>query len=333
MSRAARFAFCLFLAAAPAAGRAEEEPAGAVPQDPAAPPAPRAARGRPSEAPLGWRRVGRDARYVYTRPLHLDKSGWAKVGWTLGATGATYLIRDEVREAAQRNRSEGLDRTLSAARTMGKGWSVGAAALGFTIAGARLDSGYHKETALLLAESMVYALPIAAVSGRVLATERPFKGDSVEFLQGEGHSVSGDATIAASMLSPIIDRHLRPDPDDTPGARRWKRFGTWALYGTAGLVALQRINTDRHYLPDVVLGYANGLTIGRLVVDSARGGPEWRRRAREGGNDGAGDDGAMDDGATDGEGSVGRVYAGASRAATRRVRIEPMAGGVRIVWR
>lgn len=265
----------------------------------AAPPARAAAR--EAEAPIGWAQAGRDARYVYTRPFHLDRDGWSKVAWTLGAAGATYLVRDEVREAAQRNRTEDFTRFLGGARTMGKGGSVAAAALGFYFAGRRLGSGYHKETAFLLVESMLYALPIAGVGGRLLATERPAKGDSIEFAQGEGHSVSGDVTIAASLLAPIIDRHLRAVEGDTPRVRSWKRFGTWALYGTAGLVALQRIDTDRHYLPDVVLGYANGLTVGRLLVDARRGGPGWRR--------------------------------GSEARAARRVWIEPDALGFRIVWR
>jgi hypothetical protein len=279
----------------PPADPPDEAPAAPGEDDP--PPASEGAASRfPSEAPIGWAQAGRDLKYVYTRPAHLDKRGWAKVGWTLGSVAALYLVREEVAEGIRRNHNQEVENVLTTVRDlMGKVGSVGAVSVGYLWTGAARDSDYDKETAQILAESVLYALPIAGLGGRILATQRPAKGGDIGFVEGEGHSVSADVTVAASMLAPIIDRHLQPDGDDTPRRIFWKRFGTWSLYSLAGLVAAQRMYTDRHYLPDVVLGYANGLTIGRLIVDNHRGGREWRDRRRQ-------------------------------------VRIEPGAGGIRIAW-
>jgi hypothetical protein len=229
---------------------------------------------READAPLDWHQIGRDAKYVFGRPANLDTAGWVRLGAGVGTGAALYLVRDEARDFALEHGGERWDSVLDGARLMGRLATPLLAAGAFSLAGAVRDSGHDRETAVVLLESLTYASFIAGVTNQVIATERPRDGDDVKLFGGNGHAVSIDVTIAASMLAPVIDRHLRIDPDDTRPVRFWKRFGAWGMYGTAGLTALQRMNEDAHWLPDVYLGYLNGLCVGRMVVDARRGGRE-----------------------------------------------------------
>ena len=234
---------------------------------------------RAADAPLDWRQIGRDARYVFGRPAHLDRAGWVRLSAGIGAGASLYLVRDEARDFALEHGGERWDNVLDGARNMGKLATPLLAAGGFYLAGLARDADRDRETAFVLLESLAYSSAIAVTTNYVVAAERPRDGDDVDLFAKDGHSVSFDVTIAASMLAPIIDRHLEVRPGDGGGVRFWKRFGAWGLYGTAGLVALQRLNVDAHWLPDVYFGYLNGLCVGRMVVDARRGGRESRDRA------------------------------------------------------
>jgi hypothetical protein len=226
----------------------------------------------PADTPITWKSIGADAHYVFGRPANLDAAGWTRLGVGVGVGVALYAEREDAREVSQDHGSADWDHFLNGARdAMGRSITPAVVSGVFYLVGKARDSGHDRETSVVLLESLTFSAAIAGIAQTVVATERPREGDGIAFF-GQGHSVSGDVTVAASMLAPIIDRHLRVDPDDSGAARFWKRLGAWGLYGGAGLVALQRMNTDAHWLPDVYFGYLNGLSVGRMVVDSRRGG-------------------------------------------------------------
>lgn len=243
----------------------------------ASPPA--ASAGREPDAPISWRQIGADGDYVFGRPARLDRRGWARFGWIVGSGVALYAVRHEAREIVLDHVDDQDRQLVDGARTMGKLATPLAVSLGFYLTGLARDSGYDKETSVMILENLAFAGAVAGTAQYVVATERPGEGDDIRFLASHGHSVSGDVTIAASILAPVIERHLHVNEADGRGRRFWKRFGAAALYGLAGMTALQRMANDRHWLPDVYFGYANGLMMGKMLADSHRGGRGWRERS------------------------------------------------------
>jgi hypothetical protein len=246
--------------------RAAEDSSGASPAGASAGPGPSPSPG--SLHPHGFAQIGLDARYLVTRPFHLDRSGWTKVAATLATLGALYAGRDEIRDWSQDHRRVSRDRFLQKPRVMGKGaFAPSAALLAYTSSFVTHDDR-EKETAVLLLESMAFTGLVAGIGRFVLATDRPEVGNDVHFFRGNGHGVSGDAALAASVVPVLRNQYLRIDQDDGGGRRFWKRAAAGILYAGAFLTGYQRINNDKHYAPDVFLGLVSGFTVGQLLCDS-----------------------------------------------------------------
>ena len=215
------------------------------------------------------RQLRDDAAYLARKPFRLDRRGQRKALAIAGSTLALYLVRDKIRDFIQDHPSDTLSDWANGARdVVGKGAFAPALALAFYGASVATGSEREKETAFLLLESMAWSAAAAAVGSFVLAAERPADGDSVRLFDPEGHGVSLDVALAASVISPLRRQYLRVRPGDGPGRRFWKRLATGALYAGAGLTAYQRMDADRHWAPDVFLGLVTGLEVGRALGES-----------------------------------------------------------------
>ena len=215
--------------------------------------------------PYGFRQLGYDTRYLLKRPFHLDRRSKKGVAMASGVTVGLYLFRDEIRDWSQDHRSPGRERFLDGVRSMGKGSFAPALALIAYTSSLVTGKEREKETALLLLESMAFSAMAAGAGSFVLATERPEDGDAVRLFHSDGHGVSVDAALAASVVPPLRRQYLRVKPADSRGKRFWKRTGTLLLYSGAVLTAYQRIDRDQHWAPEAFLGTMVGLAVGSTL--------------------------------------------------------------------
>jgi len=218
--------------------------------------------------PYGWKQIGLDARYLVTRPAHLDRNGIIKVALTVGTTGILYLYREDIRNWVQEHDDPERDEFVDQVRLMGKGAFAPSLALIAYGSSFITKNPREKETAVLLLESMGFTGIATGVGQAVLATQRPFDGEEVEYFSSRGHGISGDAALAACVVPILSRQYLTIYEGDGAGSRFLKMSGASLLYAGAFLTGYQRLADDKHWAPDVFLGLVTGFTIGQMLSDS-----------------------------------------------------------------
>lgn len=269
MSRRARRSFhlgillCLSASATLAGNDPPEEPASIPAEEQAAAPVdlPR---------PYGFRQIGLDARYLVTRPAHLERNGILKVAMTATTAGILYLYREEIRDWVgdhhDSDRAEFLDRV----RVMGNSGFAPTLALIAYGSSFITKNPREKETAVLLMESAGFTALATGVGQAVLSTPRPEDGNEVNYFSRRGHGVSGEAALAASVVPILSRQYLTMREGDGAGRRFWKMGASSLLYAGAFLTGYQRLDADKHWAPEVFLGLVTGFSVGQMLVDSHR---------------------------------------------------------------
>lgn len=218
----------------------------------------------PPEKPYGWAQLRYDLSFVARKPANLSSGEkWGALA-VAGATGLLYVFREDLQDAWRDSSSESRTDFLNSARVMGGAGFAPAVALAAWASSFATDNPREKETAQLIMQSWALAAVGSGVGSFVLATERPEDGDAVHFFRTDGHGVSYDVSIAAAVIPPLRRQYLRVKPGDGAGRRVVKHGISALLYTGMVLTALQRIDADKHWAPDVFLGAVNGLTVGTL---------------------------------------------------------------------
>ncbi len=129
--------------------------------------------------PYGFKQIGLDARYLVTRPAHLDRNGILKVALTIGTTGILYLYRQDIRDWVQDHNDPERTEFLNQVRVMGNGAFAPTLALIAYGSSFVTKNPREKETAVLLLESMGFTGIVTGVGQAVLATQRPEDGGEI----------------------------------------------------------------------------------------------------------------------------------------------------------
>ncbi len=216
----------------------------------------------PPEKPYGWARLRHDLPFVARKPANLSSGEkWSALAVS-GTTVALYVFREDIREAWQDSSSDSRTDFLNSSRIMGGAGFAPAVAFAAWAASQLTDNEREREAAQLVLESWAMSAAVAGIGSFVLAAERPEDGNNVELFSTEGRGVSVDVALAASVIPPLRRQYLRVQPGDGTGRRILKHGISALLYSGMVLVALQRIDADKHWAPDVFLGAVTGLAVG-----------------------------------------------------------------------
>ncbi len=201
---------------------------------------------------------GEDAWAVVSAPARWDGSGWAKLGVVLGGAGLLYLVDDEIRDGLAGSPSSfrsGLRDVGDALEPLGMMGNTNA-----YYAGAATVAYFARQERLqLLFKELLYSHWIAGATrqgvGRLVGRVRPKNAPNAStFEPGQGRSFPSGHSSTIMQVAHVLAHHVGWTPASV------------ALYGLAGTVVFQRVDSEEHWASDAFIGALWGLAVAEIVI-------------------------------------------------------------------
>jgi len=202
-----------------------------------------------------------DVRDVVLFPKDLDRAGWAKFGGAAAVTLALYAGDREIQDAVRRNRSGDL---YDAWAELGE-WAEPVGLMGNTNiyyigfgAGSWLlgwDEGAQIAGELLFSHWISAALrkSLGGAVGR-FRPEQEMGPRAFDSFEGTSFPSGHASTIV--QVAYVLSHHIDVTLVDV------------ALWTTAGAVVYQRVDSEKHWASDAVLGAIVGAAVANVVIDN-----------------------------------------------------------------
>lgn len=193
-------------------------------------------------------------------PTGWDSEGAVRSAGVLAVGAALYVLDDEITGALRDGEPGALrEGVLEVGETFEPFGLMGNTNIYYAAAA---TAGYflRQERVQLIAKELLFSHWIAGLTrktvGRLVGRRRPNEGaDASTFDSGEGTSFPSGHTSTIFQVAHVLSHHID------------RRPATAALYGIAGAVAFQRLDSEAHWASDVWIGAAWGLAVSHAVVD------------------------------------------------------------------
>lgn len=192
-----------------------------------------------------------NAKSYFTSPLRFTPKQWGITAGVAAVTASSVLWVDEpVNRWVTKHQTPFANNAVVSDMS----YIVAAATFsGFALHGVLANSNKSIETALTIAESVVFTAIVTQATKTLTGRSRPCQTSSATCWNGVGggHSFFSGHTAIAFATAAVVAHNYRQKP--------WVPI---VAYSTASLLSMHRIYSQHHWTSDVVLGAAIGTASG-----------------------------------------------------------------------